>query len=91
VGVHTIFIIKFFKELLLIDNQYIAIKNNEVIGWCDVLPKEWEGFGHVGRLGIGLKKLYRNEGISKRLIESTIEHAKAGGIEKVVFKKFPYF
>jgi len=68
--------------------QYIAIENKEVIGWCDILPKELEGFSHVGRLGMGLKKSYRNKGIGKRLIEKTIEHAKAIGLEKVELEVF---
>jgi ribosomal protein S18 acetylase RimI-like enzyme len=68
--------------------QYIAIKNKEVIGWCDILPKELEGFSHVGRLGMGLKKSYRNKGIGKKLIEKTIYHSKTIGLEKVELEVF---
>jgi len=69
-------------------SQYFAIENGEVIGWCDILPKSYEGLTHVGVLGMGVLKAYRGKGLGKQLLEKAIEHAKQNGIEKVELDVF---
>ena len=34
--------------------QYVAVENNTVFGWCDIVPKKGEGFTHCGTLGMGV-------------------------------------
>ncbi|HVN49062.1 MAG TPA: GNAT family N-acetyltransferase, partial [Bacteroidota bacterium] len=63
--------------------QHIAVKNNTVIGWCDVLPLQYEGFRHRGKLGMGVDRNYRRQGIGKKLITQTLQEAKKIGIERV--------
>lgn len=45
-----------FVEMIQKNNlaQFYAVKDGSVIGWCDNLPKSFEGLRHVGNLGIGL-------------------------------------
>ena len=77
----TIDFVKFIVNQNL--SQYFAIENGEVVGWCDIIPKGYEGLTHVGVLGMGVMKAYRGKGIGTQLLEKAIEHAKQNGIEKV--------
>jgi ribosomal protein S18 acetylase RimI-like enzyme len=63
--------------------QFIVVKGDEVVGWCDISPGKREGFTHCGTLGMGLIKDYRRQGIGTRLMERTMEAAKARGVERV--------
>lgn len=69
--------------------QYFAITDSdEVIGWCDITPKNNEYFKHIGNLGMGIVKEYRNMGIGREMLEKTIQHAKLINIEKVELEVF---
>jgi len=63
--------------------QYYAIDKEIVAGWCDIIPKSYEGLTHVGVLGMGVLKEYRNQGLGSQLLEKTLAHAKTNGLEKV--------
>lgn len=63
--------------------QFIALKGDEVIGWCDISPRRGEGFTHCGRLGMGVLKDYRRQGIGTMLMERSITEAKERGIERI--------
>ena len=63
--------------------QIVAIDCEKVIGWCDILPSTVEGFTHVGRLGMGVVKPYRGQGIGRRLLKQCLDAARTIGIEKV--------
>lgn len=82
---------KEFVEYIISNNyaQFIAIKNNEVIGWCDAIPYNFEGMKHVACLGMGIIQKYRGKGIGSKLISLTIEHAKnKNNIEKIELEVF---
>jgi len=70
--------------------QYLIIYENEVRGWCDIIPKSIPEFSHVGVLGIGILPEYRGRGLGKKLLAKTINHAKdinkLEKIELVVFE-----
>ena len=69
--------------------QFYAIENDQVIGWCDILPKSFEGLRHVGVLGMGVLGNYRGQGIGRTLLEMTLDHAKnINGLEKVELEVF---
>lgn len=69
--------------------QFYAIKEGEVIGWCDILPNIFEGLKHVGNLGMGVINGYRGQGIGFKLLNYTINYAKSNnGIEKVELEVF---
>jgi ribosomal protein S18 acetylase RimI-like enzyme len=63
--------------------QFVAVKGDEVVGWCDISPGKREGFTHCGSLGMGLIRGHRRQGIGTRLMERTISAAKARGMERV--------
>jgi len=69
--------------------QFYAIKDDEVIGWCDIIPKSQEGFKHTGVLGMGVIKEFRGRGIGKTLIIMALKHAKeVNGLEIVKLEVF---
>ncbi|GAK53351.1 acetyltransferase protein [Candidatus Moduliflexus flocculans] len=65
--------------------QYFAISDEDVVvGWCDITPKSIPEFRHVGVLGIGIIAPFRNQGIGRALLETTLQHAKKkSGVERV--------
>ena len=63
--------------------QFVALKRDEVVGWCDISPGKREGFTHCGTLGMGILRDHRRQGIGTRLMELTIGAAKARGMERV--------
>ena len=69
--------------------QFFALESENVVGWCDILPKKFEGMTHVGVLGMGVLASYRGKGIGKRLLRLTLEHAKQiNKLEKVELEVF---
>jgi RimJ/RimL family protein N-acetyltransferase len=68
--------------------QFVAIIDNEVIGWCDISPVKREGFTHCGELGMGVHPRYRKLGIGQQLIVRTIQKAKEKGLERIELEVF---
>jgi RimJ/RimL family protein N-acetyltransferase len=69
--------------------QYFAVENNEVIGWCDILPGQYPEMKHVGTLGIGILQAHRGNGLGKTLLDTCIYHAKHyNNIEKTELEVF---
>ncbi|MCG9876179.1 MAG: GNAT family N-acetyltransferase [Leptospiraceae bacterium] len=80
-----------FVEMIEKNNlsQYYAISNDIVIGWCDILPKSFEGLNHVGNLGMGIIPKFRKNGIGSLLIEKSLEHARdINKLEKIELELF---
>ncbi len=70
-------------------SQYYALDGDVVVGWCDILPKKFEGLNHVGVLGIGVLAPYRGKGIGKKLLNLAMRHAKEiNNLEKVELEVF---
>jgi ribosomal protein S18 acetylase RimI-like enzyme len=63
--------------------QFVAISAGEVVGWCDVLPKERPIYAHVGVLGMGLLPPFRGQGVGTALIRRTLAAARAFGFHRV--------
>jgi RimJ/RimL family protein N-acetyltransferase len=63
--------------------QLVAIADETIVGWCDVLRKPRETLKHSAILGIGVVKPYRGRGIGKSLIESALQSARASGITRI--------
>lgn len=68
--------------------QFVALKDEDVIGWCDISLMWREGFTHCGRLGMGVQKDHRRRGIGRRLIERTIARAREKGLERIELDVF---
>ena len=66
----------FVRNNIARDNShFVALDQGEVIGWCDVCRSDERGSEHVGSLGMGLAPSHRGQGIGRRLIDATMEHA----------------
>jgi ribosomal protein S18 acetylase RimI-like enzyme len=63
--------------------QFVALSDGEVVGWCDVLPKGRPIYAHSGVLGMGLLPPFRGQGIGRRLIQRTLEAARATGLSRI--------
>jgi RimJ/RimL family protein N-acetyltransferase len=63
--------------------QLVALVDERVVGWCDVLPKDRPTRRHGGVLGIGLIEPFRKQGIGAALMTSTIEAAWRKGFTRI--------
>ncbi len=63
--------------------QYVAVTAGEVVGWCDVTPKERPIYAHGGVLGMGLLPPFRGRGIGTKLIWSVLAAARRAGMHRV--------
>ncbi|NVK30769.1 MAG: GNAT family N-acetyltransferase [Gammaproteobacteria bacterium] len=68
--------------------QYLAKHQGTVIGWADISPHDHPTMAHVGVLGMGIVEGYRGQGLGKRLLETTINHAWQQGLERVELQVF---
>jgi RimJ/RimL family protein N-acetyltransferase len=68
--------------------QFVAMKENEVIGWCDITPMRREGFRHCGELGMSVRDGFRRLGVGTRFVEQMIQEAKEQGVERVELEVF---
>ena len=64
--------------------RYIAIKDDKVVGWCEVLPNQGEGFRHSGKINtMGVSSAFRGQGIGNKLMSATLAAAERFGMERV--------
>jgi ribosomal protein S18 acetylase RimI-like enzyme len=61
----------------------IAVKDNTVIGWCDITSLNRPVFSHAGSLGIGILKEFRGHGIGKALMKQALELAHKKGLTRI--------
>jgi putative acetyltransferase len=66
--------------------QYVALDGGHVVGWCDVFPHWAHAVQHVGTLGMGVLAPYRGQGLGRRLMAATLEHALRKGICRVTLE-----
>ena len=59
-----------------------------VVGWCDIVRIPFDGFRHVGRLGMGVLIDFRGRGLGRRLAVETIRAARREGIERIELEVF---
>lgn len=62
--------------------QFVALDGNRVVGWCDISPRQ-RAFSHCGQLGMGVHPDYWGYKLGARLLEASIQKAKAIGLKKV--------
>src|SRR5712691_8592805 len=66
----------------------VALVDDAVVGWCDITPASFEGMTHVGRLGMGVKAGFRDQGIGKGLLKAALNQAFSQGLERVELEVF---
>lgn len=74
----------FFRDSLDQGNPHVVVLlDDEVVGWCDVLPVFGEARRHVGTLGIGLVRRARHQGLGAALMRAAIAAAWAKGLTRI--------
>lgn len=68
--------------------QVVALDNEKIIGWCDIIPHSRPAARHVGSLGIGIKNDYRHKGIGTLLMQEALTRAKQYGLERIELEVF---
>jgi ribosomal protein S18 acetylase RimI-like enzyme len=63
--------------------QFVALVRDEIVGWCDVSRKPYDGFRHSAVLGMGLLPAYRGRGLGRSLLRATLEAARAAGLVRI--------
>lgn len=63
--------------------QFVAVVEDEVVGWCDISRHERPVHAHRGTLGMGIIPAYRGRGLGRQLIETTLDAAHRQGIVRV--------
>lgn len=65
--------------------QFVAKCDDKVVGWCDILPNaKSQTRKHMGVLGMGLLPEVRGQGVGKKLLQTTIDAARAYGMTRIV-------
>lgn len=69
--------------------QLVAVDDDgSVAGWCDIRRNPFEGFRHVGTLGIGLLAAHRERGLGRKLLARTIEAGATAGMQRIELEVF---
>ena len=55
--------------------QFVAIANDKVVGWCDIIPKDRPLHVHCGVLGMGLLPPFRGRGNGTALVSAALNEA----------------
>ena len=63
--------------------QFVALDDQRVVGWCDVLPKPRPAMRHTGALGMGVIESHRGRGIGRALIGATLRAAWNKGLTRI--------
>lgn len=74
----------FYHSILINDYcQFLALRDEEVVGWCDILPCHGEARAHIGTLGMGLIASVRRQGLGTQLITAALDTAKSKGMTRI--------
>lgn len=76
--------VAFFRQNLENDRpHFVALLEDAVVGWCDVLPTFGQAREHIGILGIGLLPSARHLGLGQRLMAAAVEKAWQKGLARI--------
>jgi RimJ/RimL family protein N-acetyltransferase len=75
---------EFVSEMIAKGNPIcVAVVDDKVVGWCDVVRVERPVHAHVGVLGMGLLPAHRGKGHGTELINAVVEDAHRVGISRI--------
>jgi RimJ/RimL family protein N-acetyltransferase len=63
--------------------HFVALLDERVVGWCDILPVFGDARRHLGVLGIGLAPAARHRGLGAMLMRATIDKAWRQGLTRI--------
>lgn len=61
----------------------VALVDEQVVGWCDILPIPRHSTRHVGVVGLGVLKDFRGRGIGPALLQAALDKARAAGMTRI--------
>ncbi len=67
-------------------SQLVAVSDDAVVGWCDILKRTEPIRSHVGVVGMGLLPAYRGRGLGYRLLADTLVDAKRHRFHRIELK-----
>ena len=62
---------------------FVAERDAQIVGWCDVTPIDQEGFRHAGTLGMALLPAFRDRGLGRQLLQVTVQEAHGAGLSRI--------
>ena len=68
--------------------HFVAIDQDIVVGWCDIIPGFFDDIVNVGRLSIGLLLQYRGKGLGQQLLAQVLKAAFLSFIKKIELEVF---
>ena len=68
--------------------QLLALDQDSVVGWCDIIVDRRLGFHHSGNLGMGLLPTYRGKGLGRELLRQTMSAAADNHVTRVALEVF---
>jgi ribosomal protein S18 acetylase RimI-like enzyme len=71
------------KQISNGDPLFVALAQDEVVGWCDIERHRFAANVHSGTLNIALVPRFRDRGLSFRLISATLEQARRLGFVRI--------
>jgi ribosomal protein S18 acetylase RimI-like enzyme len=75
---------QFVNNALALDwVYYIAVVDQQVVGWCNIGKNNRPIFEHDGVLGMGVVAEYRGQGIGEALMSVALTKAKEKGLTRV--------
>ena len=63
--------------------QFVALDDQRVVGWADIVPARTYAIAHCGTVGMGVLPGYRGRGIGRRLLEACIAKAWSQRITRI--------
>jgi ribosomal protein S18 acetylase RimI-like enzyme len=60
----------------------VAVRGDEVLGWCDLRPKTAPTLRHSAVLGMGVVAEHRGRGIGSRMLAACLDLARERGIDR---------
>jgi ribosomal protein S18 acetylase RimI-like enzyme len=63
--------------------QLVAVADEEVVGWCDIVRDGRLVHAHCGVLGIGVIRPWRGMGVGRSLLTAALSEAWAKGLSRV--------
>jgi RimJ/RimL family protein N-acetyltransferase len=63
--------------------QVVAVRGDQVVGWCDIQAPWHDTLKHTGSVGMGLLPDYRGRGLGTQLLTRCLDWARDAGITRV--------
>lgn len=76
----------YYRRIVELDLCHVvALRDGEVVGWCDVLPSHPPGgaCSHTGKLGIGVLARERGAGVGELLLRAAVARARDQGFTRI--------